>query len=103
MAKYVEQVTHVWNKCKDCPFVQPWYQADGFGMGEELAGYSCKKGYYGKVKATLTPDCIPVWCEFSENKRTGKEPFTEYLDLSDEEILTLKLYLKDEYENKHWR
>ena len=49
MAKYVEEVTHVWYKCKSCPFLEFWYQDDGFGM-REGGGYSCKKGYFGKIK-----------------------------------------------------
>lgn len=101
MARYVEEVTHVWNKCKDCPFVEAWYQDDGFGMREVIGGYSCKKGIFTRLKTKDVPNCIPVWCEFSENKRTGNEPFTEYLDLSDEEILTFKRFFKGEYLSAH--
>ena len=77
MAEWKQEIIHTWYSCKNCPFKEPLYRPDGFGMRDELYAYNCGKG------------CIPPYCEFSDKKKTGKERLCDLTDLDEQELISL--------------
>lgn len=105
MAKIVKTIEQEWYKCKDCPYFQWKYSGpDGFGERELYEAGYCTKGHFGGIaynsngndvyKRVSVPNCIPPYCEFSDNPLTGDEKLKDLLDLDNEEITLFLDFLR---------
>ena len=98
MAEWKQEIIHTWYSCKNCPFKEPLYRPDGFGMRDELYAYNCGKGYFQQRKLN-DMNCIPPYCEFSDKKKTGEERLCDLTDLDEQDLTnTLNSLSKDEQE-----
>lgn len=88
MAEWKQEIIHTWYSCKNCPFKEPLYRPDGFGMRDELYAYNCGKGYFQQRKLN-DMNCIPPYCEFSDKKKTGEERLCDLTDLDEQELISL--------------
>ena len=95
MVVWKEEIIHTWYSCKKCPFKEPLYRPDGFGIRDELYAYNCGKGYFQQRKPN-NMNGIPPYCEFSNNKKTGRERLCDLTDLKEEELISLFRRLKGE-------